>query len=142
MKAKFPVQIILYLQLELVTITSHSLPPSSRLISVPIRGSISHILSLYLLLSQLLALNISSADCLTLQLWRDGREAERGVPSTKGSLNLTDYIGCEHSFNLDKEANTIGLIFREMVVLLAFEERETLIKWQVSLGETLQRMMI
>ena len=70
-------------------------------------------------------------DCLTLQLWRDGREKERGVPNTKGSLNLTDYIGCEHSFNLDKEANTIALIFKQMVVLLAFEERETLIKWQV-----------
>ena len=76
------------------------------------------------------------SDCLTLQLWRDGREAERGIPSTKGSINLTEYIGCEHGFNLDKEANTLALIFREMVVLLAFDDRESLIKWQVG-GETL-----
>ena len=71
------------------------------------------------------------SDCLTLQLWRDGREAERGLPNTKGSINLSEYIGCEHSFNLDKEANTIALIFRAIVVLFAFEEKETLIKWQV-----------
>ena len=71
------------------------------------------------------------SDCLTLQLWRDGREAERGIPNTKGSINLSEYIGCEHSFNLDKEANTIALIFRAIVVLFAFEEKETLIKWQV-----------
>ena len=71
-------------------------------------------------------------DSLTLQLWRDGREAERGVPSTKGSVNLNDYIGAEVGFNLDKEANTIALIFREMIHILALDDRETLMKWQVS----------
>ena len=49
----------------------------------------------------------------------------------KGSVNLTEYIGAELGFNLDKEANTIALIFRAIVVLFAFEEKETLIKWQV-----------
>ena len=71
------------------------------------------------------------SDCLTLLLLRDGREAERGVASTKGSINLNDYIGCEAGFNLDKEANTLALIFKEMVVLLAFDDKESLIKWQV-----------
>ena len=71
------------------------------------------------------------SDCLTLLLWRDGREAERGVASTKGSINLNDYIGCEAGFNLDKEANTLALIFKEMVVLFAFDDKESLIKWQV-----------
>ena len=78
------------------------------------------------------------ADSLTLQLWRDGREAERGVAATKvarylqylhtisimfdtisiisviikGSVNLTEYIGAELGFNLDKEANTLALVFR------------------------------
>ena len=66
---------------------------------------------------------------------RDGREAERGVASTKGSVNLNDYIGAEVGFNLDKEANTIALIFREMIHILALDDRETLMKWQVSSEE-------
>ena len=70
-------------------------------------------------------------DCLTLQLWRDGREVEKGLGATKGSINLNDYIGFESSFNLDKEANTLALIFKEMVVLIALESREILMKWQV-----------
>jgi len=73
------------------------------------------------------------ADCLTLQLWRDGREVEKGLGATKGSINLNDYIGFESSFNLDKEANTLALIFKEMVVLIALESREILMKWQVRL---------
>ena len=30
----------------------------------------------------------------------------------KGSVNLTEYIGAELGFNLDKEANTLALVFR------------------------------
>ena len=82
------------------------------------------------------------SDSLTLQLWRDGREAERGVASTKGSVNLNDYIGAEVGFNLDKEANTIALIFREMIHILALDDRETLMKWQVSSGGLLCKSKI
>ena len=32
--------------------------------------------------------------------------------SIKGSVNLTEYIGAELGFNLDKEANTLALVFR------------------------------
>ena len=148
MSALHPVQNIFYLSLELVAITSPSLPALSALILVPIWGSISHILSVthksqcdnvknrsldifIWLLHNINDPHYIFSDCLTLQLWRDGREAERGLPNTKGSVNLSEYIGCEHSFNLDKEANTIALIFRAIVVLFAFEEKETLIKWQV-----------
>ena len=53
------------------------------------------------------------------------------MPATKGSINLNDYIGFESSFNLDKEANTLALIFKEIVVLIAVESRELLMKWQV-----------
>ena len=70
-------------------------------------------------------------DCLTLQLWRDGKEVEKGMAPTKGSINLADYIGFESSFNLDKEADTLALIFKEMVILIALENRETFLKWQV-----------
>ena len=71
-------------------------------------------------------------DSLTLQLWRDGREAERGIASTKGSISLNDYIGSESGFNLDKEAHCFALVFKEIIVVIAFDERETLMKWQVN----------
>lgn len=73
------------------------------------------------------------ADSLTLQLWRDEREVERGLSPTKGSINLTDYVGSESLFNLDKESHTIGFIFKDVVIILAFESHENLIKWQVRL---------
>ena len=50
------------------------------------------------------------ADCLTLQLWREGREAERGQAATKGSISLTDYLGCEVAFNLDRESDCLALV--------------------------------
>ena len=53
------------------------------------------------------------------------------MASTKGSINLNDYIGCEHGFNLDKEAHSLALIFKQIILVLAFDERETLMKWQV-----------
>ena len=34
---------------------------------------------------------------------------------TKGSVNLTEYIGAELGFNLDKEANTLALVFRYQI---------------------------
>jgi hypothetical protein len=49
----------------------------------------------------------------------------------QGSISLCDYLGSETSFNLDKESHTMALIFREMVILLALQSREVLIKWQV-----------
>ena len=62
-------------------------------------------------------------DSLTLQLWRDGREAERGVASTKGSISLTDYIGSESGFNLDKEAHCFALVFKEIIRIDCFVYR-------------------
>ena len=37
----------------------------------------------------------------------------------------------ETGFTLDKESNTLALICREIVVILAFDSRESLIQWQV-----------
>jgi hypothetical protein len=51
----------------------------------------------------------------------------------QGSISLSDYLGVETSFNLDKESHTMALIFREMIIILALPSREILIKWQVVL---------
>jgi hypothetical protein len=37
----------------------------------------------------------------------------------QGSINLSDYLGVETSFNLDKESHTMALIFREMIIIQA-----------------------
>lgn len=73
------------------------------------------------------------ADFLTLQLWRDGKEIDKHKTPTKGSMSLTDYLGCEVAFNLEKESDTLALIFRDNIIILALESREILIKWQVRL---------
>jgi hypothetical protein len=72
-----------------------------------------------------------SPDSLTLQLWRDRREREKGSPPSKGSLALNGYLGCETGFSLDRESMTLALILTEEVVVMALESKEALMRWQV-----------
>lgn len=69
-------------------------------------------------------------DCVQLQLYRDVRAAWRGA-ECKAALSLQHYLGCEHSFTLDKHSHTLALLCRDLVALLAFDTRERLIQWQV-----------
>ena len=71
------------------------------------------------------------ADSLTLQLWRDRSEAERSPP-TKGSIALAGYLGWEAGFTLDRESLTLAVVLRDAMVTLAFDARETMMRWQVS----------
>lgn len=66
-----------------------------------------------------------------LQLYRDSK-ARWGGAGTKASLSLQQYLGCESAFTLDKHSNTLALVCRDLVAILAFETRERLIQWQVS----------
>jgi hypothetical protein len=70
-------------------------------------------------------------DSLTLQLWKDRKDWERYPPS-KGSLALQEYLGWEAGFTLDKESQTLALILKEDVIILALDNRETLMRWQAS----------
>ncbi|XP_049876293.1 uncharacterized protein LOC126373950 [Pectinophora gossypiella] len=77
-----------------------------------------------------------AADCLHLQLYRDPKDRfKKG--QTKASLSLQQFLGFESGFTLDKESNTIAIICRDLVVVLAFETRERLIAWQVKVGSQL-----
>ena len=71
------------------------------------------------------------ADSLTLQLWRARSEAERSPP-TKGSIALAGYLGWEAGFTLDRESLTLAVVLRDAMVTLAFDARETMMRWQVS----------
>jgi hypothetical protein len=44
---------------------------------------------------------------------------------------LQDYLGWEAGFSLDREALTLAVVLKEALVVLAFDSRETLIRWQV-----------
>ena len=70
------------------------------------------------------------SDSLTLQLWKDRKDWERHPPS-KGSIALEEYLGWEAGFTLDRESNTLALILKSDIISLAFDNRETLIRWQV-----------
>lgn len=71
-------------------------------------------------------------DCLHLQLYRDSKDRYKNG-QTKASLSLQQYLGCESGFTLDKESNTIAILCQDVIVVLAFDTRERLIQWQVSL---------
>ena len=70
------------------------------------------------------------SDSLTLQLWKDRKDWERHPPS-KGSIALEEYLGWEAGFTLDRESNTLALILKSDIISLAFDNRESLIRWQV-----------
>ncbi|XP_054706490.1 serine-rich adhesin for platelets-like [Uloborus diversus] len=76
------------------------------------------------------------SDCLHIQLYRDSKERCKNGP-TKASLSLEEFLGMETGFTLDKESNTMALICSELVVVLAFDNRELLIQWQVKIRANL-----
>ncbi|KAH9632367.1 hypothetical protein HF086_011867 [Spodoptera exigua] len=73
------------------------------------------------------------ADCVHLQLYRDSKARCAGAAS-KASLSLQHYLGSEAGFTLDKHSNTLALVCRDLVAILAFETRERLIQWQVKVS--------
>ena len=76
----------------------------------------------------------SFSDSLTLQLWKDRSDAERNPP-TKGSIALEGYLGWEAGFTLDRESLTLALVLGDAaMVTLAFDARETMMRWQVRYG--------
>ena len=85
------------------------------------------------------------SDTLTLQLWRERREHQRGRPPSKGSVALTGVLGCEAGFALDREALTVALVLEDAeegskTVALALDSREAAVRWQVRrMGGTIKQ---
>ncbi|XP_049818558.1 uncharacterized protein LOC109603900 isoform X2 [Aethina tumida] len=73
------------------------------------------------------------ADCLHLQLYRDSKDRYK-QGQTKASLSLEHFLGLETGFTLDKESNTVAILCQDLVVVLAFDNRERLMQWQVKLS--------
>lgn len=78
-------------------------------------------------------------------MYRDSKDRYK-QGQTKASLSLQHFLGIESGFTLDKESNTIAIICQDVIVVLAFENRERLIQWQVkistNLGEDLQYSLL
>ena len=49
----------------------------------------------------------------------------------KGSMALHEYLGWEAGFTLEKESQTLALVLKESLIVFAFDNRETLMRWQV-----------
>lgn len=73
------------------------------------------------------------SDCLYLQLYRDSKDRYK-QGHTKASLSLQQFLGLETGFTLDKESNTVAILCQDVVVVLAFDNRERLMQWQVKLS--------
>ncbi|XP_043464254.1 uncharacterized protein LOC122499801 [Leptopilina heterotoma] len=76
------------------------------------------------------------ADCMHLQLYGDSKDRFKNA-HTKASLSLQHFLGVQSGFTLDKESNTIAIICRDIIVVLAFDTRERLIQWQVKISNNL-----
>nr|CAI5817173.1 unnamed protein product [Callosobruchus analis] len=76
------------------------------------------------------------SDCLHLQLYRDSKDRYK-QGQTKASLSLQHFLGLESGFTLDKESNTVAILCQDVVVVLAFDNRERLMQWQVKLSSHL-----
>lgn len=76
------------------------------------------------------------ADCLHLQLYRDSKDRYK-QGQTKASLSLEHFLGLETGFTLDKESHTVAILCQDVVVVLAFDNRERLMQWQVKLSSHL-----
>ncbi|XP_030756660.1 uncharacterized protein LOC115882606 isoform X2 [Sitophilus oryzae] len=73
------------------------------------------------------------ADCLHLQLYRDSKDRYK-QGQTKASLSLQHFLGLESGFTLDKESHTVAIVCQDVVVVLAFDNRERLMQWQIKLS--------
>ncbi|KAJ2940328.1 hypothetical protein O0L34_g2 [Tuta absoluta] len=99
------------------------------------------------------------ADCVQLQLYRSARSRGLAVAGARGArgaggargaccaaLSLQQFVGAESGFTLDKHSNTLALVCRDLVAVLAFETRERLIQWQVkvtaALGESRTHVVV
>ena len=58
--------------------------------------------------------------------------------SLQGSIALHEYLGWEAGFTLEKESQTLALVLKESLIVFAFDNRETLMRWQVRLSYHMQ----
>lgn len=70
-----------------------------------------------------------NVDCLHLDLYRNGKDKFRNQPPRRTIL-IQDYLGIESGFTLDRESNTLAIICKDIITVLAVETREILHQWQ------------
>ena len=47
-------------------------------------------------------------------------------------MALHEYLGWEAGFTLEKESQTLALVLKDSLIVFAFDNRETLMRWQVN----------
>lgn len=48
-----------------------------------------------------------------------------------------DIYSCVSGFTLDKESHTLGLVCKDVTLVVAFDTRERLLQWRVKMESTL-----
>jgi hypothetical protein len=80
------------------------------------------------------------ANSLIMQFYKKSLSKGKGSQS-KASLNLEHLLGFESCFLLQKESQTLAIVCRTFVTVLAFENREMLLEWQAQIAEILGHSM-
>lgn len=71
-----------------------------------------------------------------MQFYKKSSSKGKGAQS-KASLNLEHLLGLESCFLLQKESQTLAIVCKTFVTVLAFENREMLLEWQAQIAEIL-----
>lgn len=77
------------------------------------------------------------SDCLQLLLYKDVHESLRAGGRVKTSLMLEGYYGLESGFSFDKEVNVLAIICQKHIAVMAFDNRENLILFEVKIRRSL-----
>ncbi|KAK3091564.1 hypothetical protein FSP39_020836 [Pinctada imbricata] len=77
-----------------------------------------------------------AADCLHVQLYKDVRVSTKWV-QPKSSFYIECFYGLETGIRYDKENHVIAVICQKQVILLAFENRESVINFEIKIRRSL-----
>lgn len=76
------------------------------------------------------------ANSLIMELYKKPLIKSKDYHS-KSSINIENLLGLESCFLLQKESQTLAIICKSIVIMLAFENRETLLEWQSRISDIL-----
>ena len=76
------------------------------------------------------------ANSLIMELYKKPLLKSKDYQS-KSSINVENLLGLESCFLLQKESQTLAVICKSVIILLAFENREILLEWQSRISDIL-----
>ena len=72
------------------------------------------------------------SDRLHISFFKDASDQKKNNPE-KSSIALEDFHGIDSGFSFDREHHVIAIVCEKHVAVLAFQSRQSLLKWEVAI---------